>query len=298
MRASSPPRRRRAPDWSTCRHPCNSAAEQCRPMIPGSDELAAAPCASAMPFFCAAACETMMRCRVGIDRGGVHLRGRPVRLAVAREQCSEPLGRGTVDAVVGGERRVPDDLPRGDRAVLGGGVDLLRSLLAEVGLAHRRCAGEEAGKVPEEVELDDACAGSGRSPARIRRTSRPRFRRSCRRERARRCPARRGHGKSRSTTRGSRCRRRRERAHGPAPPHKAKARARWRWGKPSRRWRRGLNPDYRQAARAAACMPWRPRAGLRWPWRQEQVRWPSESCGGASRDLGTESVRVFSLMFA
>ena len=104
--------------------------------------------------------------RVAIDGGRVHFRRRPARLAVAGEERREALGGGTVHLVVCRQRRMPDHAPRGQRAVGGGGVDLLCPLLAGIGLAHRRRAGKEARKIPEEVELG---AHALEVPARHRR---------------------------------------------------------------------------------------------------------------------------------
>jgi len=90
---------------------------------------------------------------IAIHGGRMHLRRGPGGLAVTGEECRDALHRRSVEMIVGGQRGMADDLPRGERAILGGGVDLLRPLLARVGIADGGKAREKAGEVAEEIEL-------------------------------------------------------------------------------------------------------------------------------------------------
>jgi hypothetical protein len=111
--------------------------------------------------------------RVAIDGCRVHLHRRPTCLAVAGQERGQPLDPFAVQVIVGRKRRMSGHLPCGERAVLGGGIDLLRPLLASVGRAHRHELRKEFREVSEELERGthvlEVAARQRRSGIRARR---------------------------------------------------------------------------------------------------------------------------------
>ena len=190
--------------------------------------------------------------RVAVDGSGVHLRGRPVG-ACCRRSATLPCAYGrAVHLVVGCECRVPDDLPRGERAVLGRGVYLLGALLAGIGIAHRR----QARRGPENVRRSRtrrAASGSDRWPSTSPHRSRRTCRRSSRRETRHRCPVRAARGRSRNTRRDTIRRRRRGRACDRGRRRAARASARRREAGRDRPTRTDLHRAGRRAAQEIAC---------------------------------------------